>query len=380
MALATGAGAQEGFDSARSSAELRATGAFIDNFYYNTGTEPQESAMGVLVTPRASYKATKGRLDILAMLEGEFAEWDTEGPDGYEDVRAGASTSWLATRRGRLDLRGGFERSHDPFGTNRTEDATVRDRELDLWHALQAGLLYHYGAPEATLNTETGLSIVRKTYQTNEADTRFLDFDATTFQYTVFYNVTAKTAVLFDFKRIDVQFDEPFGAVDGRSGNEYRVRTGLRWLATGKTSGDLRIGTYRRDFDQVAAGDEGLDWEATLKWAPRARSLLELEAARNSQESYRSDTNVNITRATTLRWKQYWGVRLGSNLSATHANTEFVGLGRKDTLYNVRLGLDYMLTRSLSAVMSADSFTRTSNVPNDEFDRFSLYAGVRLEY
>jgi hypothetical protein len=377
---AAGADAQESFDSSRASADVLLSGVYTDNFYYNTGDEPREAAFGALVAPRATYKATRGRLDLLATAGAELAAFNMEPADDYEDATAGISTSWLATRRGRLDLRASFQRSHDPFGINRTEDATVRDVELDLWHALQAGMLFHYGAPEATLNAEVGLSALQKSYQTNRAYTRFLDYTGTALQYTLFYNLGPKTALLFDFVRADIQFDEPFVAPDARSGDEYRVRTGVRWLATGKTSGDFRVGVYRREFEEVSAAEEGLDWQATVQWAPRARTLLELEAQRGSQESYRADTNVNVVHSVTARWKQYWGARASSTLNVAQATNEFVGLGREDTAYNVRLGLDYTLGQSLSAVIAAETFTRTSNDPTSEFDRISVFAGLRLGY
>ena len=80
------------------------------------------------------------------------------------------------------------------------------------------------------------------------------------------------------------------------------------------------------------------------------------------------------------RWKQYWGARASSELTLGRAETDFVGISRRDTAYNVRLGLDYMLSQSLTAVMSAESFNRTSNDPTAEFDRLSAYAGIRLAY
>ena len=379
--LPVGAWAQVGVDAGSASADVTAATVYTDNFYYDTAGQPQADATGVVVTPRAGYKTTKGRLDLLARIEGELATFDLPGSaDDYEDAIVSFNTSWLATRRGRLDMRASFERSHDAFGINRTEDATVRDTELDIWHAMQAGALFHYGAPEATLNTEVGLKVVQKSYQTNEAATRFLDYTSTTFNYTVFYNLSPKTATLFDFERSNIQFEEPFVPVDGRDGDEYRLRTGQRWLASGKTSGDLRVGVFRREFDNSPVAEEGLDWQASVQWAPRARSLLELETARGSQQSYRVDTNVVITRATTLRWKQYWGVRTNSQLSFGQTQAEFVGFGRKDTSYNGRLSLDYMLNRSWSAFASAETFSRTSNEPASEFDRLSAFIGVRLAY
>jgi len=381
MLAAAGASAQDGFDSARTSADVLFSSVYTDNFYYDTSAGEPTSALGAIVQPSATYKGTKGRLDVLANLAGEFATFDTPGSaDDYEDGTAGAALSWLATRRGRLDLRASFERSHDPFGINRTEDATVRDEELDIWHSTQAGLLFHYGAPEATLNAEVGLSALQKRYQTNEAETRFLDYTSTSLQYTLFYNFSPKTATLFDFVRKDVQFDEAFGGVDDRSGEEYQVRTGFRWLATAKTSGDVRVGMFKREFDDSDFNEQGLDWKVGIQWNPRARTLLDLDATRASQESYRADTRVNIARTLTAGWKQYWGARLSSHVQAQQGTVEFVGQDREDTLYNLKVALDYALSRRLTTVLTMDSFQRDSNEPTSEFDRFSAYAGIRLGF
>lgn len=380
LLLSAGATAQEGFDSSRTSAAVLVSGVYTDNFYYGTGSQPVESAFGSIVAPSAVFKATRGRLDLLASADAELGTFNQESADNYVDAGAAVNASWLATRRGRLDLRAGFERSHDPFGVNRTENAAVRDTDLDLWQVMQAGVLFHYGAPEATLNTEVGLSALDRSYQTNQAATRYLDYQNTAFQYTVFYNFSPKTAALLDFVRTNVQFDEPFAATDTRSGDEYRVRTGVRWLATGKTSGDLRFGIFRREFDDGGSDEQGFDWQATARWAPRARTLIELAAERGSQESYRSDTRVNLTQSVAVNWKQYWGARTSSRVSLGRVTTDFVGIARKDTAYNVRLGLDYLLSPSLSATTTLESFNRTSNEPTSEFDRITLFVGARLEY
>ncbi|MGH8442132.1 MAG: outer membrane beta-barrel protein [Nevskiaceae bacterium] len=373
------AAAQEGFDSSRASADVGLSGVYTDNFYYGTDAEVRTSAMGAVLTPQAEYKAAKGKFNLLGSLAGEVGTFDTPGSaDDYEDVNVNGAISWLATRRGRLDVRAGFERRHDPFGINRTENALVRDADLDIWQATQAGMLFHYGSPEAVLNAEVGLSTMAKAYQTNEAQTRFLGYRATAAQYALFYNIGPKTSVLFDFVRSNVSFEHEFTPVDTRAGNEYRVRTGLRWLASAKTSGDVRVGVYRRDFDQSTENEEGLDWEIGANWAPRARTLLELKSSRASQESYRTDTQVNLTRDVTAGWTQYWGARTSSKLRVSRGESEFVGLGRTDSLYNVGLGVDRTLSQSLTVVMSVDSFSRTSNDSTSEFERFIAYVGVRL--
>jgi polysaccharide biosynthesis protein VpsM len=363
----------------RYAGEVRLAGYYTDNFYYDSAAEESAAAAGATLSPRGSYRSSIGRLDLLGTAEAEIATFDTPGGlDDYEDGRVGAQASWQATRRARWDLRTGFQRGHDPFGINRTEDPTVVDREIDLWHSAEVGTLFHYGAPEATLNAEVGFTALSKSYQTNEDVTRFLDYGATAAQYTVFYNFSPKTAALFDFVRTNIVFADRFDADDFRSGDEYRMRTGLRWLATAKTSGDVRVGIYRRNFEGTTFSDQGFDWQANVQWAPRARTLLELETSRASQESYRVDTNVNITQRAGATWKQHWSTRVNSQLNAGRVRTEFLGINRVDTLYNVGFNVDYLLRNGLSMVLGVDTASRESNDAVNEFDRFSCFVGVRL--
>ena len=77
--------AQVGVDSGSVSADVTATTAYTDNFYFDTAGQPQADATGVVVTPRASYKATKGKLDLLARIEGELATFDL--PGSADDMR-----------------------------------------------------------------------------------------------------------------------------------------------------------------------------------------------------------------------------------------------------------------------------------------------------
>lgn len=367
--------------TSRWQADVGALGYYTDNFYYDGTDDARTSSLGGLVNPRASYKSSRGAVDLGVNAEAEIGTFDVPGSvDDYADGLLNGSVSWLTSRRSRWDFRTAFRRGHDPFGTNRTEDATAQDIDLDIWHAAEAGVKFRYGAPEARINAEVGLSALDRSYQTNEEFTQFLDYESTSVQYALFFNFTPKTSWVFDFTRVNVLFDEPAGPVDLRSGDEYRLRTGLRWLATAKTSGDIRVGTFRRNYEGDDVSDQGLDWQATVQWAPRARTVLRLGSGRNTQESYRADTRVNIAENVTLTWRQNWSSRTNTEARLDRTTTEFRGAGREDTLYNAALSLDYMLSRRMSLVLGVNTFKRESNEATSEFERLTTSLGVRVGY
>lgn len=377
--LAVGTAEAQTSEGSRVETDVRLLGVYTDNFYYDKGNDPKESASGGLVAPRLGYRGSRGKFDVAGLLEGEAATFSATGStDDYLDGRALGQLSLLATQRSRIDVSAGVQRGHDPFGINRTEDATVRDEDLDVWHNALGSALFHYGTPAAVLNSEIGVSAQRRAYQTNEAVTRFLDYDSTAASYTIFYNYSPKTAALIDFQRVDVEMDEPFGPVDNRSGTEYRIRTGAKWVATGKTTGDARVGYYKREFDELTFGDEGFDWEASVQWAPRARTLLTLNTGRATQQSYRADTYANMARSASVSWAQYWTAKTSTTLRVNQTRTEFLGAGRDDRLYNAGLALDHRLTPVLSVMAGLDAFNRDSNDSSSRFNRFGSYFGIKL--
>lgn len=350
---------------------------YTDNFY----NEPsgQTAGFGSLIRPELSFLKESSRMRLAGQVGGEYGMFDLPGAeDDYLDGGAILGFMSQATLRNQFRLDASFRRGHDAFGVNRTEDATVRDEELDRWNQTSGSLHYRYGAAGARLNAEVGLTRLDREYVTNRAATEVLNYDATTVDYTVLYSYSPRTTLLLDFSRTDYNFERAFGAVDTRAGELYRARAGMRWLATGKTSGDVRVGYRRRLFDTDSPDIEGIDWEAGIDWSPVPRSQLRLATARSEQESYRADARVIDVESVTLSWKHNLTARLRSTLALERLNVDFDTSGRDDEILGGGAGLEYAALSYLWVVADVGLTRRDSTFATRDYDRGVAHVGVRL--
>lgn len=355
---------------------LEGSGYYTDN-NYSQRVDPEPSR-GTLIRPRLAYLNQTRRVEVDAVAEGEYGMFDTGGgEDDYLDAVARADGTWYAGLRHRFGLAAGVQRDHDSFGASRTEDAAARDRALDQWYRRSAGLRYRFGTPAARLNLEFGASTVAKEYFTNEDATRFLDHDDTTLDYSVIYNYSPKTSSVFSYSRTLVEFDEPFASGDSREGTLERWLGGARWLATAKTSGDVRVGYRRRDFDGRAKPLTGFDWEAGIHWSPAALSLIDLRTGRSEQQSYRADARLIDTQYFSVGLRRTWTARFSSRFAATRSRADFLGAGRTDVVYDLSLSGDFMVSSRVFVVGGASIADRDSTDLQREFSRTSATLGIR---
>lgn len=385
LLLAGGVWAQEiepeGIDAdiggGRWSGHVRGAGFYTDNFFYQP--DAVQSAYGWLLNPELSYLTETARTRVTFRADGEYGTFDVPGTaDDYLDGNAGLRASFQASTRNSLELTLGGKHGHDPLGIDRTEvvspSATV---ELDEWNQAEAGGRYRFGTTGAILNAELGASGLRRHYVTNRSATQFLDYNTNTIDSALYYNYSPKTSALVDFSRTDYEFEYPFAGADDRSGELYRSRIGVRWLATAKSSGDIRVGYRHRTFESRETF-EAIDWQAGVEWRPVWPALIKLDTGRTEQPSYLSGVRSIDVQFASAQWQQPWTARLKSVLGISASQLDYLGNGRRDDFYRGHLDLEYRLTRYAVAVTNLTAANRDSTAAAREFDRFSSFVGIQV--
>jgi hypothetical protein len=355
---------------------------YSNNIYYER--TDKNSAFSTSVHPELGYIGDAGWMQLKALANATYAivkVRDSKGDnDNYLDGGFRTNFDWNPTVANRFEMFGAYNHGHDPFGLDRTETVAAHDRDLDVWNLAEGTFHYRFGAPTATLNAQVGVAALTKDYITNRRDTRFLNYDTTTYDYTLFYNLSPKTAMLMDYSRTQVLFDTPYPTGESGDGHEYRTHAGFRWQATGKTSGDARFGYLRRDFDDgVTPTLAAFDWLVGASWNATAKSLLELHTGRSMQQSYRIDTRVMNTRGVTLDFTENWTARLKSKLSVGRTDQEFIGTsGRNDRITNAALETGYVVDDLLLIYAKVDYTDRNSTDTLIEYNRADFLLGIRL--
>lgn len=364
------------------SAELGVEGSYSDNFFLQK--EPEQEAFGLHVLPSFQAVAERDQWDAALDFEAELARFSiNDAPnseDDFFDNRTSGTVAWRPLRRHgfALDLR--HNRIHDPFGTARTEEINdpLANRELDRWMLSRGIVTYNFGAPEATINVALRGGEERKRYLNNRYFTRFLDYRATIIGSTLFYNLSPRTAFLFDAQGTRIRFDEDFpGTSVRRDAEEVRVNAGIKWNATRQTRGEARIGYLTRNFaDPERSNFNALDWQLSFSWTPISRTSLTVASGRNSTESFRSETRFLDNRFFGFRWQHEWTRRIETTLSARYTDIDFVDDARNDDFVLVSGRLTYRLTRRLNALTRLEYRDRDSTELQREFGQFEAIIGL----
>jgi hypothetical protein len=367
----------------RARANLSTAFFYTDNFFYEN-VDPTV-ARGLLLRPEFAFITQTSKLEVALRARGEAGIFSVPGEkDDYLDGSGTVAVGWTPTYRNRFSLDGGLQHGHDPWGIDRTEGAPSALAEVDEWKASRGGGRYRYGAPNARVNAELGINAFDKQYQTNRASTQFLDYQTLAVDYALSYNVTPKTSAVLGFTRTDIDFSMPFDNnlgpggedVETRSGDLYQVRTGARWLATAKTSGDVRFGYRQRTFDAVTDDLDGFDWSVGVEWSPTPPVLLQLRTSRDEQQSYRFDTGTIDQRTVNLKARMHLTTRSRLTLGADVIASDFYGATRSDDTRNFAIGLDYRALSWLYTLAEFGYSVRESTDPARDYDRLTLGLGL----
>lgn len=356
---------------------------YNDNFYFQS-SDNKTSASGVLVKPNITLLSDRTKTKYNLTGGVEYGSFTAPGDaDDYLDSHVGGGFEWQADSRNEFKLNLMHTQSHDPFGTTRTEatPATLT-RELDKWKSNSLTPSYRYGADGALLNLELSGTYNSKRYTTNRDQTTYIDFDSMGGQAALFVNVSPRTAIGFDLSSTNIDYvDKSAAGADERSGTLQTARLALRWKASAKTTGDVRVGYLQRSFDAAGAQDvTGVSWQLTTTWTPVAVTNIKLRAGREIQPTYRQDSRALDTDYYDVVWTQAWTSRLISETLFNYTQTGFVGDSRQDDSYTGVINLVWTVNRLTSLLAGAALTQRESNdvsLPLD-YDATTVYAGVRL--
>lgn len=372
---------------------LDVRGEWTDNFYYQP--DGGEEVWGALIRPTLRYANELPRFRFAAEAAGDFALYDSpSSEDNYEDAAFSAGLAWLPAARHGFAFGMKHLLEHDPFGTVRTEGVPASlDRSLDEWSSTIIDLKYRYGGVGSKIHIESGIVGRTKDYRSNRdgangtTPTRYFDYDNVAGDVTALYYFSPKTAFLVQGVVGHTAFQTPFvdpinGTEFDSSNDEQRYLAGVRWRAAAKTTADLRIGYFQREFDDPKYRDfDAIDWSGQVTWTPSATDAVALMTGRGSQESYRAQTSFINNSQYGVDWTHNWNRRFFHRLTATYLESDFEGVGpfRTDDYWTATLYGQYQATRWLALLGGYTYQDRDSNETAVIFEKNSAYLGLRIE-
>jgi hypothetical protein len=354
---------------------IAASLAYDDNIF--SSNVIKRSSWGTIVSPslRAELRPRGGHVLGLT-YSGDFVNYADSSADNYTNTLLRADGQLIFTSRARLSLDASYIESIDRRGsTDRQVSA-----EPDKWDSKSGSALFTYGAPGARGRIDVEGGYRDLTYKNNRAVTAPFDHETTYGGGAFYWRFMPKTSLLFQARF--TEYDYPSS---DQSSTERLLAVGITWEATAQTSGTIRVGQERKEFDAPGLeGFTGLAWEATIRWSPRTYSNVDFTTAQHTSEST-GFGDYTLSRVAFAQWTHDWTSRMQSTVRLGLRNDDYratapVPENRDDDTTTVGAGLRYQFRRWLRFEGRWDHVRRSSNVPTEEYNRniFMFTVGATL--
>lgn len=289
-------------------------------------------------------------------LDSRSANYNDSSADNYRDYAARLGADLQFSAKAGLRLGAAYDRGHDPRGST---DRGISDRP-DVYRDNSLDALYAFGGNDARGRFELAASTANKRYRNNRANTAAADRDTDRLRGTFFMRVAPKTSVLFEVQQANLDYNLSTSTLDSE---EKRYFAGVTWEATAATSGTIKLGRQKKDFDaRSRANNSSSSWEIGVEWKPMTYAKVDLFSTKSFGESS-GVGDLIINKRTGAVWTHNWSSRVTTAASYAFSQDDFIGAGasRKDETDTFGIKLTYKMGRMLE--LGAD-FTRSDRDSN----------------
>lgn len=321
------------------------------------------------ISPDLQYTKTFGKHDVLLGYRGAYATYDKNTKEDYTDHFVNLDVLFDLSKQLNVNFIADYSNEHESRGQSGVASSAALDITTLNKNSVFAGITF--GGTDAKMQVELDYTVVNTDYTNNAQD--FRDRRDDTISTRLFYKVGADTRAFVEAKQNN--FDYLNSTLDS---TEQLYRAGLRWEATAKTTGEVKVGTYDKNFDSAAQTDgSGTSYEAYLTWSPKTYSIVNLSLSRLPQESAVGGSFYTAD-AMSVNWAHEFNTKVAVNLDANQTTDDYAAGGRKDKTTTAGLGVDYKFRRWLDFGLKYTNSKRTSNAAANEFTDNTVMVSATL--
>lgn len=330
-----------------------------DNVFRQPGSSELSDSI-ITISPELTLIKEFGKHQLTAQYLGDYASYDKYSEEEYDDHAVNVDLFLDLTRKFNIDLQANYIEGHESRGAPGIVPGLTANPTLWEENRLFAG--FSYGRRTAKAQFEIDLVTKNLDFTNNSQDAR--DRDTNTIAGRVFFNVGEKTSLFIEAKQNDIDYDDPASTLDSTE-NFYHV--GVRWDATAKTSGEIKVGTFDKDFDSAASlDDDGTSYEGSITWEPQTYSRLIVGLSQLPYEASTGDSFYTSS-LVSLDWEHDFNSKLALNLNVSSGTDDYSG-AREDDLFNAGVGINYQFRRWLDFGLKYNYSDRDSNVSTADFE------------
>lgn len=353
--------------------------AYDDNIFESTDNEVDSWV--TRVNPSVITAIETGGQAYTLAYHGAYGRYHDSEDDNYQDHDFNADADLKLGLRNHVKLGAAYTMGHEDRGTRLSEgfdpDNPSIDKPLEV-DTTRINGSYAYGSNVSIGRIVLAANYRDLAYQNDRQRTRFRDYENTGASVTFYYNIMPATSLLFEVRGDEVSYkqEEPGRASFDSQTQHYLF--GATWDVTELTSGTIKLGQVKREFDDQARGDfSGFDWELDMRWSPRSYSHIDVITAREEDEAYGDGNFIDVQRYE-ITWSHNWTDRFGTKISAAYRDESFEGINREEQSCDYGIALNYLWRRWFSVELGVDFSDRDSTLENLVFDRTVYSLAVNL--
>ncbi len=322
-----------------------------DNIFRQASTKTSDGILAL--APELLFIKGFGKHKFSAEYIGDYASYAKNTAENYADHFVNFDLLFDLSRKFKVDLQANYSQSHEPRGSSgAVQNSSLAQNKLEDSRIFSS---FTYGRKTAKAQVELDAAIVNTKYTNNNQS--FRDRKMTTVSARVFYNLGNETALFAEIKQNDLDYLNSVARNRDSKENFYHV--GLRWDASNKTSGTLKLGSYEKKFSSATeTNGKGTSYEASILWEPKTYSHLTLGLSRLPQEASTADSFYTSSTAS-IDWKHDFNKKLTFNMNLSNGTDDYSGT-RKDKLLTAGLGLSYKFRRWIDVGLDYTNSTRDS--------------------
>ena len=246
--------------------------------------------------------------------------------------------------------------------TSDTESITENDK----YSLAVARGSYRYGAATARNQLEFGTRYEQLRYHNSDGLNASEERDSLMFNSIWYHRLGGGLRSLVEARHTDHDYEL---ASARRDSTNVALLGGAVWDATAKTSGTVKIGAERKDFDSDTRKDfTSPMWEVGVTWKPRTYSAFNLNTRRAFDEGDDGASTINDW-TTLATWEHEWTSRIATELKYRYSEREYEGINRDDERTSYGAGVIYSPDRWIDVTLSYLRTENDSNLAVETYDR-----------
>lgn len=226
--------------------------------------------------------------------------------------------------------------------------------------------LYTYGARSAANQIDLGASYAQLRYNNSDGINDDKERNTTGLTTTWYHRIGSNTRGLLEYDHTVFDYLQSDSRLNSTSD---AVLAGTEWDFSARTTGKIRVGYERKNFDDSSVDDlSNPTWQVDLRWKPRTYSTFSFVARQAMAEGDDGADAVKTTSAL-FGWRHGWTERITTVAEAGLARYEYEGQERTDDLREYNLAVEYQMRRWLDIELGYRYRDNDSDADNQSFER-----------